>query len=127
VASRDDHLAQARSNLTLLAYLLSAAEPLAEVARQWAVTVAFYTAVHCVEAQLHSAGLPPASSHHRRARQLDQAGIPLDVVRAYAQLQQWSEQARYLLGSFEAPFVEQQVLAELRTVLRFVDVADLVI
>jgi hypothetical protein len=46
-------------------------------------------------------------------------------VLAYKQLQQWSEQARYLLGTFDARFVGGSVVTELRTVAQFVGIHDL--
>jgi hypothetical protein len=41
------------------------------------------------------------------------------VVDSYKQLQQWSEQARYLLAMFDLEFAQNQVLAELKVVLEF--------
>jgi hypothetical protein len=48
----DDHLAQARANLVVMRHLLDHAQELGPAAPQWAVTIAFYTALHCVDAHL---------------------------------------------------------------------------
>ncbi|HEY1298781.1 MAG TPA: hypothetical protein VGJ60_37355 [Chloroflexota bacterium] len=120
MTAQDDHLAQVQRNLAMLEHLLANADSLGPGALQWAVIVAFYAAVHCVEAHFRSIGLPLSVHHRERNERLRAAGVPYAVVDSYKQLREWSEQARYLLGSFDADFVQNVVVLELRVVLEFV-------
>ena len=64
--SLDAHLATARNNYDLLAYLR--ANRLATDAG-WVAVVAFYTALHVVEAvfaKLHHGGIEPTTTHYER-------------------------------------------------------------
>lgn len=114
---------QARRNLAVMRYLVDHAEVIGPGAAEWAITVAFYAALHALEAFLIRAGLT-SSGHTDRARKLAQAGVPYDVVDSYKLLQQWSEQARYLLAEFDVEFVRSQLVAELRVVLVYVGLDD---
>ena len=51
-----NHLDQARRNLDMLRYLVDNAEQIGPGAAEWAVTVAFYAALHVVEAYLSGRG-----------------------------------------------------------------------
>jgi hypothetical protein len=115
------HFDQARRNRDLAEELL--AHPLAEVTHvQWAVVLAFYCALHCIQGYLLSQGRDP-QSHLARGREIaDPANnVPLDVQRAYVALEQLSKSARYRLGLFAQPFVRRRVLdGRLKTVTDFV-------
>ena len=115
----DDHLTQARWNLAVMRHLVENADNIGPGAVQWAITAACYAALHALEAHLIRAGLT-SSSHNDRARKLSQAGVPYEVVDSYKLLQQWSEQARYLLAEFDVEFVRTQMNDELGVVLSFV-------
>ena len=108
------HLEQARANRAFAERLLELG-PSDPTFRQWAVTAAFYCAVHCVEAYL--ARLGRHSQDHEHRRQLicrgGVAAVPPEVFRAYRQLQQWSEQARYLMGQFSEQDVRTLVLGQM--------------
>ena len=63
---------------------------------QWATTIAFYCAVHCIEAHFARFGVH-SSTHTQRESTMAQPmyNIPPDVYVAYKQLKQWSIQGRY--------------------------------
>ena len=105
-----DHLDQARRNLAHAEYLLDqhATDP---TCVQWAVTAAFYCAVHCVQAHLLGHGQDPRSHVRRGALIADPAyGIPPDVQDAYEFLYQRSQKARYRLGTFDPRYVQQVII-----------------
>jgi hypothetical protein len=53
------------------------------------------------------------------------AGIPPDVYAYYAQLEEWSRQARYQLRDFKPGLVEHTILARyLRRITQFVGLRD---
>jgi hypothetical protein len=118
----DDHLEQARRNRSLAEELL--AHPTAEETHvQWAVTAAFYCAVHCIQAHLLERNIDPIS-HAERAYWSGQpaAGFPTDVRNAYFWLKARSEKARYRLGIFAPGFVRRRVLDErLKRITDFVN------
>lgn len=118
MADRSEHRAQAELNRSLAERLL------AEGRRDndqglidWAVTVAFYSAVHCVEAALADHGLHP-KNHRERFDQMLAARIPEDVGLAYDILKDLSEQGRYERRNFDPDIVERTILGHyLRRVL----------
>ena len=117
----DDHLDQARRNRDLAEELL--AHPSANATHvQWAVTAAFYCALHCIQGYLIPRGRDPQSHVARGHEIADPAnGVPMDVQRAYVRLEQLSKKARYRLGAFAPSFVRQRVLDDhLRKVTAFV-------
>lgn len=73
---------------------------------QWAVTAAFYCAVHCIEAHF-SAYNVHSSNHLQRETRMAQPryAIPSDIYAAYMQLKQWSMQGRYRLRHFNSVMV----------------------
>jgi hypothetical protein len=118
---RADHLRQARANLAHAEGLLRGS-PSDPTAAQWAVTAAFYCAVHCIEAHLAAHHLH-SRTHRDRARHMadPRVGIPRAVYTAYRRLKERSEGARYLLWQFDAATVEQEILGQyLASVTRFV-------
>jgi hypothetical protein len=121
VASQADHLTQARRNRDFAGQLLEN-YPNDLTALQWAVTVAFYCAVHCIEAHLAGFGTPSRSHEERRRRMLDpRHNIPANVYAAYRQLERYSRGARYSLQQFTAGDVQANILGRyLATVTRFV-------
>jgi hypothetical protein len=100
VTLRDDHLAQARTNRQFAEKLLTtlADDP---AALQWAMTVTFYAAVHCVEAHFSTLNLR-YQNHLARAEAMrdPQNGVPGVVYLAYMQLRMRSERGRYRLAKF---------------------------
>lgn len=79
IPAADGHLDQARRNLAHAEYLLRdhAADP---TCVQWAVTAAFYCAVHCLQAHVLRAGADPRT-HVRRAELIADPAflVPTDV------------------------------------------------
>jgi len=121
MASRADHLVQARRNRDFATQLLKD-YPNDPTALQWAVTAAFYCAVHCVEAHLAPFHAASRSHQERRRRMLDpQYDIPANVYAAYRQLERYSRRARYSLQQFAAGDVQTNILGRyLATVTQFV-------
>jgi hypothetical protein len=89
---------------------------------QWAVTAAFYCAVHCMQGYFADRGLDPKTHVSREAQIADRVnGVPNDVYRAYMALKQFSEKARYRLGVFDPGWVQRSVIdGRLKTVTDFV-------
>ena len=115
------HCDQARRNRDL------AEEPLAHPTAdpthvQWAVIVAFYCALHCIQGYLLDLGRDPQSHAARGMEIADPATqVPMDVQLAYVALEQLSKKARYRLGVFAPSFVRQRVLDDrLNTITNFV-------
>lgn len=108
--SPDRHLGQARRNLAHAEQLLTehGNDP---TAVQWAVTAAFYCAVHCIQAHLIRQGYDP-QTHMRRAEAIadPNTGVPPTVQIAYELLKQRSEKARYRLAEFDGDIVRRRVL-----------------
>jgi len=117
----DDHFEQARQNLALAERLLDggAGHP---PSVQWAVTMAFYCAVHYMQGYLLNRGYDPRNHGERGALIASPSiGIPVDVQQAYFWLKNRSERARYRLAVFAPFFVRQRVLDEkLRLITDFV-------
>jgi len=79
MATPDEHLGQARRNLALAQYLLRD-HPNEATYVQWAVTVTFYCAVHCIQAHLLQHGQNPRNHAQRGTLIADRrVGIPIDV------------------------------------------------
>jgi hypothetical protein len=117
----DRHFDQARQNRDLAVELLRdhGGSP---THVQWAVTAAFYCAVHCMQGYLVSIGRDP-KTHLRRADEIaDPANhVPADVHRAYEALKQLSEKARYRLGIFDPAWVQRSVIdGRLKVITDFV-------
>ena len=114
------HLDQARKNRALAEWLL--AQPTDPTNVQWAVALAFYCAVHCMQAYLIRLGHDP-KSHAQRGALIDlpALGVPDEVRRSYRWLKDRSESARYRLGQFAPQFVRTVVLdTHLERITRFV-------
>jgi uncharacterized protein (UPF0332 family) len=110
VDARDAHLDQARINREFVEDLLRD-RPADPAAMQWAVTAAFYCALHCLQAHLLARGMSPRT-HVARDRLLASpaSGVPDDVYAAYEALKQRSEGARYGLRRFTADRVRREIL-----------------
>lgn len=121
IVSPSEHLEQARRNLAHAGFLLRdhASEP---TCVQWAVTAAFYCAVHCIQAHLIRHHKDPRTHVSRADLIADPAyGVPRDVQAAYEWLKQRSEAARYRLAEFGPTWVQRRVLGErLERVTQFV-------
>ena len=78
---------------------------------QWAVTAAFYCALHCLQSHLLAQGANPRNHFHRDADLASaQYGVPDDVYDAYVKLKYRSEGARYQLRTFAPVRVRQEIL-----------------
>lgn len=122
MSNRENHLRQARDNLAFARRLLATFED-DPTAMQWAVTAAFYCALHALEAHLLRHG-ERSRNHHERLVMLRQRrfGVPPEVYTAYRQLKWRSEGARYHLWQFRAETVREVVLGRLLArVTAFVD------
>jgi len=75
----------------------------------WAVTVAFYSAVHCIEAELANHALHPRN-HKERSDCMQSVGLPSEVCLAYDILKDLSEQSRYAMRDFDPVVVDRSVL-----------------
>jgi hypothetical protein len=116
----NDHLQQARDNRRLAEVLLTAhAED--SGATTWAMTLAFYAAVHCIEARFARDGDHSRSHADRDSRMLEtRYGIPEPVFDAYQRLQNWSENGRYKHQSFTADYVRSRGLPSLAVIAAFI-------
>jgi HEPN domain-containing protein len=121
VTAEADHLDQARRNRALAEQLL-AVSPTDPTTVQWTVIVAFYCAVHCMQAHLIRLGHDPVTHVQRGALiDLPSSGVPTNVRRSYRWLKQRSEAARYRLAVFDPQFVRTGVLnTHLTNITRFV-------
>lgn len=116
------HLEQARANRDHAEFLV-AQRPSDPTAMQWAVTAAFYCAVHCIEAHLATFGVD-SRSHADRGYHMSVLayGIPDVVADAYAALKRRSMGARYLMWNFTERDVRRKVLdRQLKAVTDFVN------
>jgi hypothetical protein len=112
VPAESNHRDQARLNRDFAAALFGNS-PNDPAAMQWAVTAAFYCAVHCIEAHFATLGLHSSTHVQREAQMANPSrGVPPDVFAAYRQLKDWSIQARYRLRRFSSATVQQQVLGQ---------------
>jgi hypothetical protein len=120
VSTPSDHLEQARKNRALAERLLAQSTDPTNV--QWSVVLAFYCAVHCLQAHLIGLGHDPESHAQRGALiALPSSGVPADVRWSYRWLKHRSESARYRLGQFAPQFVRTAVLdSHLEHIARFV-------
>ncbi len=120
MADAASHLRQARENREHAEWLL-ATRPSDETALRWAVTAAFYCAVHAMTAYLLDCGVTVENHDERRWALADpRNGVPRDVYRAYGRLQGRSVGARYMLQVFTPAQVRQLLDRELAAVTSFV-------
>jgi len=92
VPSRQDHLNLADHNQRVIDFLLTSPEPFPD----WVTTVAFYKAVHLVEAVFESDGIGHSGDHKRRAALLKSERRYDMLSHHYRPLKNASEIARYL-------------------------------
>ena len=112
MARPDQHFDQARQNRIFAEYLL-ATYPNDPVYMQWAVTAAFYSALHCMTGYLVQHGIQVFNHQARDAAlaNLSSTGaIPFAVYDAYVRLKSRSTGARYELRTFPSHQVRQQIL-----------------
>jgi hypothetical protein len=110
VARPDQHFDQARQNRAFAEHLLAtfSSQP---VALQWAVTMAFYAALHCMTGYLIQHGVQVFNHQMRDAAIADpRNGVPQDVYDAYVRLKSRSTGARYNLQTFSAAQVRSQIV-----------------
>jgi hypothetical protein len=120
-AAADRHFEQARQNRDLAQELLRDHDT-SPTYVQWAVTVAFYCAVHAIQGYLVDLGRDPKTHATREAEIADPVnGVPTDVYRAYMALKQLSEKARHRCGLFDPAWVQRPVIdGRLKTITDFV-------
>jgi hypothetical protein len=88
---------------------------------QWAVTMTFYAAVHCIEGHLATYGEHTGQHADRDALMVvSRFGIPPDVFEAYKRLKGWSVNGRYEMRRFSADFVRDRALPNLQVITQFV-------
>ena len=115
----DQHQRKAEKNRRLLTGLDTDAHP------EWAVTVAFYVAVHRIEQLRHALGHGHSSSHADRGEYVET--VHRGVLRDYDRLYQASRTARYDSASeffalYDAEMVRTTIVAGwLAAVDRYVD------
>ena len=93
MANELDHLRLANSNQTLIDHLISE-----NIFKDWLITVAFYKAVHVVEAVFAEDLNVHSSGHSGRERLLDIHTKYRSMHKDYSHLLQESRIARYLLA-----------------------------
>lgn len=100
MASRARHIEQARQNAEVARLLMQDA-PDGSCRWQWAMTAAFYAALHYVEAFLADLNLHSVDHHDRDTLLADpNVGFSEDGKDAYYQLKRWSNNARYDLATY---------------------------
>lgn len=121
---REAHLEQARQNRKLAEELHRRGLDTGENAYlQWAITAAFYCSVHCIEARLAEIGLH-SQNHADRDTKMGRV-CPTHVYTAHNLLRDFSQEARYLLGTFQPTWVRMVVLEKyLAQVTRYVNLGD---
>ena len=108
------HLRQAQHNQDLI----EALDPANTLFLDWVVTVAFYVALHRVEAWFGDKGLH-FESHTQRDDWLTRAKeLRRSVWPRYKELEFQSRQARYQCVSFNRDFVQDHLLAFLKEIER---------
>lgn len=89
-------------------------------ARQWVITVAFYSALHALTDYLTQRGIVVAN-HTMRERALADTnnGVPIHVHDAYRTLERRSRRVRYYLAVFSEQDVRDLLDQELAAVAAF--------
>lgn len=120
MAEREAHLEQARLNRRFAEEMHQRALDTSDnFYLQWSVTAAFYSSLHCIEARLAAVGLH-SQGHGDRDTKMGRV-CPDHVYTAHNLLRDFSEEARYSLGSFEPTWVRMVVLGKyLPQVTRYV-------
>ncbi len=99
MSSRLSHAAQLVANQALAQRLTTVAQDpaLADVSRQWRVTLYFYAAVHDVELQLQAKHYPASVTHQIRKQRLRQVWgrTAQAALAAYLDLEYASRRTRY--------------------------------
>lgn len=114
------HFEQARANRAHAEYLVRHHANDAN-ALQWAVTAAFYSALHCLQGHLAELRIIPRSHVERDYYLADpRYGVPDHVYQAYSRLKQRSVGARYLLRRFTVTDVQKLLDTDLAAVTAFV-------
>jgi HEPN domain-containing protein len=120
-AAADRHFEQARQNRDLAQELLRDHDT-SPTYVQWAVTVAFYCAVHAIQGYLVDLGRDPKTHAVRDAEIANpMSRVPMDMYREYMALKQLSEKAHYRCGIFDPAWVQRSVIdGRLKTITDFV-------
>lgn len=98
---QEDHLHQAEANRRFAHHLVREQSD-NPTALQWAVTVAFYAALHCVQSHyVLKLGSDAPTNHFARDQAMRDYPLPDHVHTAYRILRTQSESARYRLREFD--------------------------
>lgn len=120
--ARERHREQARANHDL-AWELANNHNGNPAKVQWAATLAFYAALHAVEAHLADRQLHSRSHVDRDGIMTSVAAeIPPETYADYEQLKDWSMDARYRLRQFSLDLVLQYVLPTMDRILAFAQI-----
>jgi uncharacterized protein (UPF0332 family) len=114
-----NHLVQARENRSHAEWLL-ASRPQDPTTLQWAVTAAFYSALHGLTAHLMARGVI-VRNHQARFKALadPNSGVPLNIYDGYRALHERSLRSRYDLRTFTFQQVRDLLDQELATIATF--------
>ena len=104
--SRENHLVAARANETLAMAMIETHQ-----AHAWAIVLAFYAALHWVDALLASASIHP-ESHSRRNLFVARTQLRT-VIEPYQALRDFSQDARYELVPFSESKARALIAGEL--------------
>jgi hypothetical protein len=120
LADEATHRAEAVANRRIAEQLLAsqADDP---TALRWAVTAAFYSALHALTAHLISQGVTVINHEDRSSALADpRHGVPQDVFDAYQFLKRRSTGARYYVQTFVPYQVRRLLDVPLRVIFDFV-------
>lgn len=117
LVTKSEHIQQGKKNQALAQILMNGISGYDD----WVVTTTFYSALHFVESELMTVGLP-AGGHHTRQKHISKCAndsrsdIDDSIYHRYRYLQDQSEQARYYCGNFTpAALAEaESILIEIR-------------
>lgn len=117
------HLATARQNSDFAAILVRTYDD-APPSLNWAAVVAFYAAVHYVNAYLWEVARVEPRNHFERAKLINTLSILDSLIPGYRRLQGYSINARYNPGfQMESADVRRLLDTDLATVAQVVDAA----
>lgn len=110
--SRVLHAQQLARNNAVLAQLLAKDD---DGSRQWAVVVAFYAALHAIEAWFADQN-KHHFRHEDRRQALAMSGVPVGIYTAYMTLENEARNARYNIHLFDKTKIEQMIREYLRRI-----------
>jgi hypothetical protein len=112
VPTAPEHLARAKQNLRLAESFNLDSTPYLD----WVVAFYFYAALHLVEALLHYREGIHGGHHETRNRYVREKTYLKEINRAYQELKDYSENARYELITFTRIKIEKDVIPLYRAI-----------